>query len=152
MKRSLIFLTFCILSFSASAMHSAGSDSCGLGWAVTKEKTLSATSTRGTTNGFLPPTLGMTSGTIGCDKHSIAQKDLPVIRYVATHLDVLKYEMAMGSGERLMGLAQLMNQADTQCFAETLQTSYVQIVPGRDALEVFKAIQKVTTGQCPMAV
>ena len=133
-------------------MHSAGSDSCGLGWAVTTEKTLSATSTRGTTNSFLPPTLGMTSGTIGCERHSIAQKDLPIIRYVDTHLDLLKYEMAMGTGERLMGLAQLMKHSNTQCFANALHASYSQIVPGHTSLEIFTAIQKIAANECLLAI
>ena len=143
----IVFLTL-IFSIEANAMHSSGSDSCGLGWAVTKEKTLSATSTRGTTNGFLPPTLGMTSGTIGCDRHSIAQKDVETIRYITTYFDLLKYEMALGSGELLSGLALLMERSDKGCFAKVLHSHYGKIVPDRTPLEVFKAIQRVTAGEC----
>ena len=149
-RKSLLFLFFLTLTFTieTNAMHSSGSDSCGLGWAVTKKKSLSATTTRATTNSWLPPTFGMTSGTIGCDRHSIAQKDIETIRYITTYFDLLKYEMALGSGELLTGLAQLMKHSDKRCFAEVLHTHYGEIVSNRTPAEAFQAIQKATSGAC----
>ena len=146
-----VFLTFFSLT-STMASSPGGSDSCGLGWNVTEKKSFSATSTRGTTNSFVPPTLGMTSGTIGCDQHSIVQKDIQTIRYITTYFDLLKHEMSKGSGDYLKGLAQLMEYSGNQCFAEVLHKHYSQIIPGRTPLEAFKGIQKVTAKECPMVI
>lgn len=68
--------TFCLLGsvYAAQDTSPGGSDGCGLGWEVTGEKTMLATTTRGTTNAFVPPTFGMTSGTIGCETHRFVQK------------------------------------------------------------------------------
>ncbi|MFM8315218.1 MAG: DUF3015 family protein [Deltaproteobacteria bacterium] len=60
-------------SSGSVGLNDAGTDSCGLGWQVTQKKSFLATTTRGTTNAFVPPTFGMTFGTIGCDKHSFAK-------------------------------------------------------------------------------
>ncbi len=70
---------------AASSMmdHNAGPtvDSCGLGWQVTDKKTYTATTTRGTTNAFIPPTFGMTTGTIGCEKLDIGKNDKEAADY-----------------------------------------------------------------------
>ena len=154
MKLTTFFIVFLTLSFFSNthANHSSGSDSCGLGWAFTEEKTLSATSTRGTTNGFVPPTFGMSSGTLGCDSHSIAEKDIRTIRYIATYADLLKYEIVLGMGMHLQGLAQLMESSSEQCFAKALNKHYSQIASSGTPIEMFKTIQKVATGECPILI
>ena len=136
----------------AFATSPGGSDSCGLGWQVIQSKSLSATSTRGTTNSFVPPTLGMTSGTIGCDAHPIAAKDVPAARYVATNFDILKHEVAMGQGEILLGFSQVMGCSPNQArgFTQTLKANYVDVFPHGQItpVEMFKNVQKLTGDQC----
>src|SRR4051812_42927982 len=78
-------------------------DSCGLGWQVTQKKTLSAKTTRGTTNAFVPPTFGMTTGTIGCAQHPLSKRDVEGALYATTNFDELSVEMAEGQGEFLKG-------------------------------------------------
>ncbi|MBK9038693.1 MAG: DUF3015 family protein [Bdellovibrionales bacterium] len=56
-----IMLAFPLVSQAKDTM-----DGCGLGWEVTDSETMIGTTTRGTTNMFVPPAFGMTTGTIGC--------------------------------------------------------------------------------------
>jgi hypothetical protein len=121
-------------------------DSCGIGWQVTNKKTLMATCTRGTTNAFVPPTFGMTTGTMGCAKHdfsSVQDKDAAV--YAATNLDSLSIEMAEGRGETLQGFARAMgcNDAAFGSFSRMTQDNYKNIVNGGSAsgLQVFDNVK-----------
>ena len=125
-----------------------GSDSCGLGWQVTQEKTMIATTTRGTTNNVVPYTFGMTSGTLGCDQHSIAAKDMEAARFAVVNMDALRLEIAAGQGERLAALSQVMGCSDAAGFARTLKGSYADVFPhpGVTGVEAFKNIQAAGAG------
>ncbi len=153
MKKILFAIVFSgsILSSTQTlATNPGGSDSCGLGWAITQKKTLSATTTRGTTNAIVPPTFGMTSGTLGCDAHTIAKKDLPAARYAFTNFDTLKHEMAIGAGETLTGLSQIMGCSNTQNFSRVTKEKYTQIFSNSQTtpIEMFKNVQKITQSEC----
>ncbi len=100
-------LLFILLLTSAFARDK--SDGCGLGWQVTKKKTLSATTTRGTTNSVVPPTFGMTTGTIGCAKHGFVKKNKQLIHFVEVNFEALQSDMVNGRGETLSALASLCN-------------------------------------------
>ncbi len=97
------------LLFTLTAQARDSSDGCGLGWEVTSKTSFSATSTRTTTNVFVPPTFGMTSGTMGCAKHDLVKKrDEKAAFYAVENYDSLRQEMAEGSGENLKAFASLM--------------------------------------------
>ncbi len=96
-----LFIPLFSLIFLMSAQSRDKSSGCGMGWKVTKSMTTSASSTRNTTNGTFSNTLGMTSGTSGCDYHSIVLKDKNKIHFIESNLQPLQYEVAVGSGERL---------------------------------------------------
>ena len=68
MKLVLFVALFAVVGPTFTLPDGGGSDGCGLGSEVTQKKSLLATTTRGTTNGTIPPAFGMTSGTIGCDQ------------------------------------------------------------------------------------
>lgn len=106
------------------------SDGCGLGWQITKKTSFLATTTRTTTNAFVPPTFGMTSGTIGCSPHSFAKKDQSGVTYAMTNFDPLTLEMAQGGGEFLDGFARSMGCGDavTGAFGRMTQQKYRAIV------------------------
>ncbi|MGZ3705003.1 MAG: DUF3015 family protein, partial [Bdellovibrionota bacterium] len=106
MKLVMMFVALFAMVGPAFASDGGGSDGCGLGWQVTQKKSFLATTTRGTTNGVVPPTFGMTSGTIGCDQHSFAKNELPALNMVATNQDALMIDIAAGGGENLAALAQ----------------------------------------------
>lgn len=120
-------------------------DSCGLGWQVTQKKTLSATTTRGTTNAFVPPTFGMTTGTIGCAQHPLSQRDVDGARYAYNNFDVLSIEMAEGQGEFLKGFARTMgcDDASVDAFSHMTQSHYRSIMKDGKAsrLEMFDNVK-----------
>ncbi|MBN22066.1 MAG: hypothetical protein CL678_12365 [Bdellovibrionaceae bacterium] len=111
-------------------IQGGGSDGCGLGWQVTQKKSLFATATRGTTNSFVPPTFGMTTGTIGCDKHKITkneQKEAAV--YAETNFEMLSDELATGNGEYLVSFAETLGCADAASFGAMTKANYNAIMP-----------------------
>ena len=121
----------------SSGQNEVGSDACGLGWQVTDKKTLIATTTRGTTNAVVPSSFGMTTGTMGCDQHSFAKRDIQGIQYVAANYEPLMNEIAEGRGEYLEAFAQQIGCSSVYSdFARTLQQNYSEIRKGSTATPV----------------
>jgi len=121
-----------------------GSDGCGLGWQVTEQKTMLGTTTRGTTNGFVPPTFGMTSGTIGCDQHDIAKKEQKAATFVVANHQVLSTELAQGSGETVQGLAFVMGCPNaSQELGRSMQNHYDQIGSAQSGIELYRGVRNV---------
>ncbi len=125
-------------------------DGCGLGWQVTDKKTYTATTTRGTTNAFVPQTFGMTTGTLGCDKLDIGKNDKEAADYVATNFEVLKSDLARGEGEYVTALATAMGcQSAAPAVGQQLQKNYNQVVaPAATALELYKNIKSNVQTVC----
>ena len=144
MKKLVLFLLIGILPMGAMAaakkaavmdsnentMAEDKSDGCGLGWQVTAKKSFLGTTTRGTTNAFVPPTFGMTSGTIGCEQHSFAKQDTNAAVFAFNNFDSIKIEMAEGQGETLQGFAKTMGCNDSAfgAFGEMTQQNYRAII------------------------
>jgi hypothetical protein len=163
---SLSFLTNAQAAGAKSAPYSApailqsgsvggGSDGCGLGWQVTDKKTMLGTTTRGTTNGLVPPTLGMTSGTIGCDQHDIAKKEQKAATYVVANYQTLSNELAQGSGETVQGLAFVMGcTSSSQELGRALQNNYGKIGSAQNGFELYNGVRQIIStdsalsGQC----
>ena len=160
MKKMLLLVVFSISASAFAAGKVAPSmmgvnagptvDSCGLGWQVTDKKNYTATTTRGTTNVVIPPTFGMTTGTIGCEKLEIGQKDKEAADYVATNFEVLKSELARGEGEYVSALASAMGcQSSAPAVGHQLQKNYNQVVaPSNSALELYKNIRTSVRNVC----
>jgi len=122
----------------------SGTDGCGLGWQVTQKKTMFATSVRGTTNAFVPPTFGMTSGTLGCDRHDIAKNDMDAAKFAFNNQEPLSIEMAQGQGEYLAGFAKTLGCQDSAQaeFAKMAQNQYGEIVKdGQSPLGLLKNVK-----------
>lgn len=113
-------------------------DGCGLGWQVTQKKTIIGSITRGTTNSFVPPSFGMTSGTLGCAQHPFAKKDQEAAVYAMTNYDSLNIEMAEGRGEFLTGFARTLGCDDSAMgeFGAMTQAQYKSITEGGKAAPV----------------
>ncbi len=134
------------LSFAATAADTL--DGCGLGWQVNDKKTYTATTTRGTTNAFVPPTFGMTTGTMGCDKLDVGRNDKEAADYVATNFETLKSELAVGQGEYVSALAKTMNCSSAQ-FGTEIQKHYDSVVaPAANAVQLYKGIKAQTREIC----
>ena len=115
-------------------------DGCGLGWEVTDGETLFATTTRGTTNSFVPPAFGMTTGTIGCKKLAFAANEKEAVNYVVNNYSNLKQQLASGQGEYVNGLVEVMNCGS----AAKIQSQYDTVVaPAQDGVELYKNLKQV---------
>lgn len=122
----------------------SGTDGCGLGWQVTQKKTMLGTTIRGTTNAVVPPTFGMTSGTMGCDKHEIAKNDMDAAKFAYNNQEPLSIEMAQGEGEYLAGFAKTLGCEDSVQgdFAKMTQENYETIVTeDQSALSLLKNVK-----------
>lgn len=132
-----------------SSMSSGGTvepdkgDGCGLGWQVTQKRSFLATTTRGTTNSFVPPTFGMTSGTIGCEQHSFAKEDRDAAVYAFNNLEPLTVEMAQGSGEYLSAFARTLGCSDSVQaeFGRMTQDNYSVITNAVNGAEMFHNVK-----------
>lgn len=122
-------------------------DGCGLGWQVTQERTMSATTTRGTTNNIVPPAFGMTSGTMGCDKIPFADKNKESATFVAKNYETLKTELAEGQGEYVTAMVVSFgcNSDRTSEIAGRIQKNYSSTVASaRDAAELHANLKSAT--------
>lgn len=140
-KFALVLVGGMVAGFAAHASTGGGSDGCGLGWEITNKKSLVATTTRATTNAVVPPTFGMTTGTIGCDQHSIARRDVPAAQFVASNYDALMMDMAQGQGENLQALAHTMGCTDAKAFGEMTRREFSSLTQDADSLELVRRLR-----------
>ena len=125
-------------------VNPAGTDGCGLGWQVYQKKTMLGTTIRGTTNAVVPPTFGMTSGTMGCDQHQLAKNDVDAARYAFNNQEPLSIEMAQGEGEYLAAFAKTLGCDDSVQgeFAKMTQENYAAIAGNNaSAIEMLQNVK-----------
>ncbi len=149
MKLLLAVVAIVATSLTTLAAGSGGAtrptiDGCGLGWEVTDSKTMMGTSTRGTTNAFVPPAFGMTSGTLGCEQLQFASNNKEAAEFVASNYETLKSELATGKGEYVNAMMESFgcsSQEATDLSAE-IQSNYETIVaPANNATELYKNLE-----------
>ena len=136
--RKLIAL-FALVAMPLASQARDTMDGCGLGWDVTDSETMIGTTTRGTTNAFVPPAFGMTTGTLGCKRLDFASNEKEAVNYVVSNYTNLKQQLASGQGEYVDGLSEVM-----KCNAATVQQQYQSVVaPARDGVELYKNLKNV---------
>lgn len=125
--RALI-LGFMFLGMSNLAMALDGSIGCGPGNFVVQKNSWIATTTRGLTNYTCSFTVvgGMTSGTSGCQQHSLVKAESSDMFFIQANLDILGVEMAQGKGEHMVGLAKTLGCDDlgTEHFVKAAKGQY----------------------------
>ncbi|MDD3770421.1 DUF3015 domain-containing protein [Sulfuricurvum sp. IAE1] len=130
-----------ILSFVAvAALSTAGfatvnnQTGCGLGSQIIKDDSsalmLALQATTNTTLGN--QTFGITSGTSGCKRARLVMNERAA-EFVASNMDQLSREIAIGQGESVDTLAELLNVDDKAAFAATLQANYNAIYTSEKA-------------------
>ncbi len=106
-------------------------DGCGLGWQVTDSQSIIGAITRGTTNGTVPPSFGMTSGSLGCKKVPFTKRDQAGATYAVSNYDSLRIEMAEGQGEVLAAFARTLGCGDTAAFGRMTKKNYGTLLEGQ---------------------
>lgn len=139
MKRFVVAglaLVFAVTVMLPGVSYSAGyneNTGCGLGNMIFKEigqDSILFQALAVTTNMFLGnQTFGITSGTLGCKKPTKVVENEKVEKFVADNMDSLAQDMAMGRGESLDTLAELMGvPAEKKAeFYAALQSNFTKI-------------------------
>lgn len=136
MRKLLLIALVCAAPLVSQARDQL--DGCGLGWEITEDETMIATTTRGTTNAFVPPTFGMTTGTLGCKKIDVADRNQESANYVLSNYVSLKQELAMGNGEYVDGLLEVMSCGQ----ASEIKANYQTVVaPAKDGAELYNNLR-----------
>ena len=152
MKKIVITMVAAV-ALAVSGTAWAANTGCGLGDLAFGEKDFFTNTSLGqsflaTTNGtFGSQTFGITSGTSNCDTPSSFVKNEQLNEFVVANMDNLAKDIAMGQGESLDTLAELMevpSDSRPQLFAK-LQTNFSDIYTSDaiDAAGVVDNIQSV---------
>lgn len=133
MKKILVSLA-AVVALSSSLMAGVNNQTgCGLGSLIIKDdSTAVMLALQATTNGtFGNQTFGITSGTLNCKKTQFVMNE-QTQEFVASNMDQLAKEIAIGKGEALDTLAELMAVSDKASFVASLQDNYNKIYTSQD--------------------
>ncbi|MGB3752216.1 MAG: DUF3015 family protein [Arcobacteraceae bacterium] len=125
MKKILLSTAATVL-LATSAMATINNQTgCGLGSQIIKDdSTAIMLALQATTNGTSGnQTFGISSGTSGCQKTKFVMNE-QTQRFVASNMDQLSKEIAMGHGEAVSTLAELLEVEDKSAFIASLQKNY----------------------------
>lgn len=127
----VLSLIISLLIFSTWAQAEDKSSGCGLGWKVVQKNSLLSSYTRSITNAVTSSTFAMTSGTSGCDQHSVVLNEKKELHYAESNFHSLMTEMAQGQGEYLKGFALVMgcDSSHVSDFSQAAQKNYNNIFP-----------------------
>ena len=145
MKNIIVSLA-AVIALSSSAFAGVNSQTgCGLGSMIIKDdSTALMLALQATTNGISGnQTFGITSGTLGCKKTKLVLNERAE-EFVASNMDVLAKEIALGHGESVDTLAELLNVEDKVTFSASLQANYNSIYTSQK-VEMADVLDNITT-------
>ena len=126
----MLFVLSILLFLAMPGYARDTSSGCGIGWEVNDDHSFVGTSTRGTTHSTFNPSFSMTSGTSGCKRHSLVERDLRGIQYVAANFLSLMVDMSQGQGDSLSAFATLLGCNSVQeTFGQVMQDNLSEIYP-----------------------
>lgn len=141
-----IIVSLAVVSAMGSAVFAANMQTgCGLGSMVIKEADSAILfALQATTNGTSAnQTFGITSGTSGCEKTKLVMND-KAEDFVAANMDQLAKEVAMGQGETVDTLAELLGAEDKAAFAAALQENYNSIYTSKN-VEMSEVLDNIAS-------
>lgn len=133
MKKILVSIA-AVVALSSSLVAGVNSQTgCGLGSMIIKDdSTAVLLALQATTNGTSGnQTFGITSGTLGCQKTQFVMNE-QAEEFVASNMDQLAKEIAIGHGESIDTLAELLEVSDKATFSASLQENYNKIYTSQD--------------------
>ncbi|MFV2059861.1 MAG: DUF3015 family protein [Gammaproteobacteria bacterium] len=157
MKKILVatVLTLASVSFANAAPNNVGS--CGLGSMIFKGKTGTMNESLAiTTNATsFNNTFGITSGTLGCKKNGVVTYSAALSTFMAANIDKVSHDMAVGKGESLETMANLMGIAeqDKATFYKTTRENFDSIFVSENSTvkEVLSNLGEVMSNQSTLA-
>lgn len=155
MNKKFLAAVATVVTLTASSAY-AENTGCGWGTMVFEGKSGKGNEVLAvTTNGTLGnQTFGISSGTGGCDGGAtIASAEVQV--YASANMNKLARDMAVGEGETLDSLADLMkiDEADKAKFFALTKTNFDKIYTSENVTtgEMLSALQDVMTGEPDLA-
>jgi hypothetical protein len=133
MKKKIAIAALMTLAPMSMAM-AAGPNSvgCGVGTIIWNGQSGVAPQVlAATTNGTLGnQTFGISTGTLGCAQNGTVSNPVRVSMFIDTNLDKLAADMAVGQGETLDSMANLMGvtEADKPAFFQTTKEHFAEII------------------------
>jgi len=144
--KKLLLSVVATVALSTTVMAGANSQTgCGLGSMVIKDNSSAVMlALQSTTNGTSGnQTFGITSGTSGCKKTKLVMNERAE-EFVASNMDILAKEIAVGHGESLNALAELLNVEDKVTFSAALQSNYNSIYTSQN-VEMSDVLDNIST-------
>ena len=124
----LIILIF-LLPLGAAFAQDDTSVGCGLGTILIKrDRTILSAVIKMSSNSLLSNQLfGISSGTSGCNKHRLVQKEMKIHQFIVHNYENLEIEFATASGEFAQQFAQLLGCTEVSSALYAIQESYKDI-------------------------
>jgi len=144
--KKLIVSIAAVAALSSAAFAGVNSQTgCGLGSMIIKDDSSAILlALQATTNGTVGnQTFGITSGTSGCKKTKFVMNERAE-EFVASNMDQLAKEIAMGHGESVDTLAELLAVEDKEAFASALQSNYNSIYTSQN-VEMADVLDNIAT-------
>ena len=145
MKKVLISIAAVAVLATAGLATVNSQTGCGLGSQIIKDDSSAVMlALQATTNGTSGnQTFGITSGTSGCHKAKFVMNERAA-EFVASNMDQLSREIAIGQGESVSTLAELLNVENKAEFASALQANYNAIYTSEKA-DMATVLDNVST-------
>ncbi|MDQ7066824.1 MAG: DUF3015 family protein [Sulfurimonas sp.] len=144
--KKILLSTIATFALTATLFASPNNQTgCGLGSVLIKDDSSAVMlALQATTNGTsMNQTFGITSGTLGCKKTKIVMNEVAQ-EFVASNMDILAKEIAVGHGESLDTLAELLEVQDTVAFSAELQANYNSIYTSQK-VEMSDVLDNIAT-------
>lgn len=144
----LLILSLVLTSIAVAEDKSYG---CGLGRLAAPKNTLSSTTTAASVDYMVPSReCATTSGTSGCKRHDLILNEKMIEHYVAANIELIRIDIAIGSGEYINSLARTFGCKDhaSSDFARIMQSEFEVLFPNdtsaKNTVESIKRIINTT--------
>ena len=152
MKAVMAIITGClILNATLWAGELDKNCGCGLGSKVFKDKDsmmFQVLASLGNSVLFFNQAFGITFGTFGCEQPITMVQNERLDRFVTDNMDLLAREIAMGSGESLQTVAELLAvpHENEPRFFQALQSNFAAVFPSTSVThnEVVQALERIS--------
>lgn len=144
--KKILLIAAAAAAFSTAGYATVNSQTgCGLGSQIIRDDSSAVMlALQATTNGiFANQTFGITLGTSGCKKARFVMNERAA-EFVAANMDQLSREIAIGQGESVETLAELLGVENKAAFATALQANYTAIYANEKA-DMATVLDNVST-------
>ena len=145
--KKVLLSTLAAIALTTTAFANVNSQTgCGLGAVIVKDDSSAVMlALQATTNTMVSgnQTFGITSGTLGCKKTKFVMNERAE-EFVASNMDILAKEIAVGHGESLDTLAELLEVEDKATFSASLQANYNSIYTSQK-VEMSEVLDNIAT-------